>query len=261
MTNAFNRIAASYDLEFSDSPIGKAQRNRVWHYLKKINLTPQSNILETNAGTGVDALWLAQRGLRITVTDVAEQMVLIASQKLTHAGIANFESFIWDLNNPFPGATSGYDLIFTNFGGWNCLDKNAISQLSIQLNSLLKPEGKIVAVVMGRKCFWERWYFRYKGNHEAKNRRNSPHPVSSRLEDGTFINTWYYSPNELAEAFPQFQITSLNPIGLFIPPSYLNPFFSKKQFFLKFLIGMEKCFSPRFLSNYADHYIITLQKK
>lgn len=261
MSIAFNSVANDYDTVFSDSPIGKAQRNRVWNYLRQLNLKPDAKILETNAGTGVDAVWFAEQGFHITATDVAEGMLEIASTKLSATGKSNFQTFIWDLNTPFPITTTGYDIIFSNFGGWNCLDKKAISLLSNQLNALLKPDGKIVAVVMGRKCIWEKWYFRIKGNYTGFKRRNSINAVSSKLDDGTFIDTWYYSPNELAEAFPQFEITNLQPIGLFIPPSYLNPFFSKKQFLLKLLVGLEKCFPFRFLSDYADHYIITLQKK
>ena len=261
MSIAFNNIANEYDAVFSNSPIGKAQRNRVWKYLRQLNLKPGAKILETNAGTGVDAVWFAEQGFHITATDVAQDMLEIASQKLTTAAKSNFKTFIWDLNTTYPGTTTGFDLVFSNFGGWNCLDKKSISDLSMQLNNILSQDGKIVAVVMGRKCIWEKWYFRLKGNYIGFKRRNSINPVSSKLDDGTFIDTWYYSPNELAEAFPQFKIINLHPIGLFIPPSYLNPFFSKKQFLLKILIGLEKCFPFRFLSDYADHYIITLQKK
>ena len=51
------------------------------------------------------------------------------------------------------------------------------------------------------------------------------------------------------------------PIGIAIPPSYLDSFFSTKKRWLQLLIWKEKWLSSRFLAKYADHFLILFEKK
>jgi hypothetical protein len=51
------------------------------------------------------------------------------------------------------------------------------------------------------------------------------------------------------------------PVGLFIPPSYLDPYFKNKGWILKILSFKEYLFGRfAFLADYGDHYLIHLQK-
>ena len=77
MDNSFDPVADLYDEIFSNTRIGKAQRDIVWKYLRKKNLI-NKNILELNCGTGVDAIHLAQNN-RVTATDASEAMLRIKS--------------------------------------------------------------------------------------------------------------------------------------------------------------------------------------
>ena len=73
--------------------------------------------------------------------------------------------------------------------------------------------------------------------------------------------TWYYSPDEIRSiSSKQFKLNGLKPVGIAIPPSYLNPFFYRKKKLLALLNNMEALLSFSFLSNYADHFYIELQK-
>jgi len=82
MKVAFDDLAKDYDVGFTESAIGKMQRNRVWHFLgHRILSSEKSKILEVNCGTGVDAIWLADKGHEVLATDISPEMIERASSK------------------------------------------------------------------------------------------------------------------------------------------------------------------------------------
>ena len=261
----FDVSAPNYDAEFTTSAIGKMQREQVYFALQVNKLVKsKSKILEINCGTGEDAIWLANHGHSVLATDASEEMIRVAKQKasgLNKLDLQFQQAEFSALNTKY--STQKFDLIFSNFGGLNCVNKTVFKQLMEDFYSLLNPDGKLIFVIMGRKCFWERMYFLFKGNNKKAFRRMSQSAISAELGNGAKQNTFYFSPSEIRSiAEPNFKLLSTKPIGLFVPPSYLNKFFLNKKYLLLFLFQMEKLFSPfSFLSDYADHYLIYLKKK
>ena len=154
-----------------------------------------------------------------------------------------------------------FDMIFSNFGGLNCLSKSQLASFIQASESLLKPSGKMVLVIMPKNCLWELFYFSIKGEFKKARRRNTNKPLVVNVE-GNKVKTWYYNPKEVMSlASDIYKVTAIKPIGIKIPPSYLESFFSSKKGVLKLLIWAEKLYSNRFWAKYADHYLISFQKK
>jgi ubiquinone/menaquinone biosynthesis C-methylase UbiE len=259
-TTPFDSVAHSYDSDFTFSYIGKLQRKRVYQFLEKVIPANQTlEILEINCGTGEDALWLAKKGHHVIATDASEEMIKEANSKFqipnSKLQVCAFDKLQEHFSN------KKFDLIFSNFGGLNCIDSPQLQKLSADLAVLLKPNGKFIAVVMGRKCLWEQFYFLMKGDKKKAFRRLSKDGVEAIL--GTQIQkTFYYSPGEFKKITKsEFNIAMRKPVGLVIPPSYLEPFFKNNLLLLKILNFKEKLFSFSFLSNFADHYFIVFEKK
>lgn len=258
MSSHFDIAAATYDNVFTHSSIGRAQRKRVQCYFEKIYSTPK-HILELNCGTGEDALWLAKRGHDVVATDVSEAMVSITKEKCESKGVISFSLNINDL--AITSFDHQFDVVFSNFGGLNCLSKKELRSFLTCVSEKVTDNGQLVFVIMPRNCLWERLYFILKGNMKAARRRKKTDSILANVEDEQ-VPTWYYNPKEIiALASDKFKVTKVKPIGLFIPPSYLEPFFKSKQWFLSILVAFERCFSFSVFSKYADHYIITLSKK
>ena len=111
----FDSYAIHYDDHFTNSLIGKAQREQVRKQLSKVIKSDVKNILEVNCGTGEDALWFSKKGMKVLATDISEGMIEVAKQKTNEVEFQQLNCL--DIGSLVPCT---YDLIFSNFGGLNC---------------------------------------------------------------------------------------------------------------------------------------------
>jgi ubiquinone/menaquinone biosynthesis C-methylase UbiE len=265
MISAFDSVAENYDAAFTQTKIGRAQRKIVWHYLEKI-LSGKTNLklLELNCGTGEDAVWFAKKGHTVLATDISEKMLQLTEQKaLKH----NFKNRIQTKKIDFTNIEGAnleekFDLIFSNFGGINCLAFENFCKLPDSLSNLLNPSGRLIMVIMPTFCLWEMIYFTLKLNLKKAFRRSSTKRVRVNLY-GEEILIDYYTPILVNKIFRKnFEQVMLKPVGFFIPPSYLERFFSTKHRTLEFIKRLESVVTNRsLLSNYSDHYLIDFIKK
>lgn len=261
---AFNSIAEVYDVDFTHSQTGALQRARVHYYLKKIvsNYTMPA-VLELNCGTGEDALWLARQGCSVLATDISETMVLMAQEKVSKSDLASKITCkvlsIEQLNEL--DAAVKYDVIFSDFGGLNCVAPEDFKKISLSLQGLLKPNGRFIGVIMSRFCWWETLYFTFKGQFKKAWRRQAKEAIAAPLTSTTTVDTWYYSPKEFSRLLQtQLEYQEVHPIGFMLPPSYLDNWFKTKPFLMQILNRLEKI-SPNFCSKWSDHYMIVLRPK
>ncbi|WP_462252467.1 class I SAM-dependent methyltransferase [Ekhidna sp.] len=259
MSADFDNAAITYDQDFTYSGIGILQRERVWKNLSKhLEHKGKMKILELNCGTGEDAGKLAIDGNNVVATDISEEMLLVARKKNQHLDI-KFQQL--DLNNiDQSNLDSDFDLVFSNFGGLNCIDPAAIAKVGEKLSQILKPGGKFIAVIMPKACLWENIYLILKGKWDQVFRRSEE--VVEVNVSGKIVNTWYYDPQNFSKLIGhQYIKEDLKPIGFFIPPSYMESFFKRKRMLLKCLNALEKMFSNfSFQARFSDHYYIAFKK-
>lgn len=258
---AFSAVARDYDASFTDTKVGRLQREQVWHWLTQ-NITGAPAVLELNCGTGADALWMAKRGWQVLATDISPDMVQVTAEKVRQAGqqklvttrVCSFSEIDQLREGPF-------DLVFSNFGGLNCTPPQTLEALWTNLLGKLKPGGQLVVVVMSRFCAWETLYFLLKMNPKQAFRRLRRGPVVARLDQNTSVDTWYYSPSDIASGFPDTcTLSKAKPIGFWLPPSYLEPFFAKRPRLLRFLTWLEKNATASWLARASDHYLLCITK-
>ena len=259
MKASFDKAAQNYDDTFSNSEIGKLQRNVVHYHLKKLLSNQQLNILEINCGTGEDAIWLAQKKHIVIATDISNEMIVVAKTKESYQNLNFEQADITSITEKFKDKK--FDLIFSNFGGLNCLDKNELSHFLNSVSTILSEKGKLILVIMPKNTLWEKVYFILKGKFKTAFRRTKK--VAFANVDGISVPTYYYNPKDIVNlSKSSFDCLAIKPVGFFIPPSYLEPFFKNKKGFLRLLNSLEsKIKNWSFLSKYADHYLIVLQKK
>ena len=186
-------------------------------------------------------------------------MISIAKTKESYQNLNYIQADITTITEQFKDKK--FDTIFSNFGGLNCLDNNELSHFLNFVSTILSQKGKLILVIMPKNTFWEKVYFILKGKFKTAFRRTKK--VAFANVDGISVPTYYYNPKDIVNlSKSSFDCLAIKPVGFFIPPSYLEPFFKNKKGVLRLLNSLEsKIKNWSFLSKYADHYLIVLQKK
>lgn len=258
--SAFNTIAANYDSRDNQNPILKWMRKLV-HVVYLKYIPTGSKILELNAGTGVDALFLAENGYSVFATDISEKMIGIIQSKVKRqkAKISiKAEALSFDEISAI--AEKDFDAVISNFGGLNCI--NDFSNLSVDLAAKLKPGGLFIAVVMNKICPWEIFYYIVTLKFGEAFRRFKKQGIMAEL-NGEKVLTYYFTPGEFTAAFSRnFTKVELFTLGLKTPPPYLIGIYIRIKPLVKLWMKLDEFFMALPLFNrFGDHFIIVLKKK
>lgn len=219
----FDAVAESYDKTFTYSKIGHAQRASVWKELETA-FRPRDRVLELGCGTGVDACFLADRGVNIVACDNSPEMIKVATRRVAEGERRNRVQTCLLAAEDIAGLPNGetFDGAFSNFGALNCVQD--IPQLARNLAALLKPGAPALLCWMGPHCLWEVIWYLSRGDRGKAFRRFRRGGVNARLAEGTPVRVHYPSVGFLARTFsPEFQLKSIKGIGVSVPPSYLEP--------------------------------------
>jgi len=218
----FDAVAEEYDRKFTESQIGRAQRASVWKELAK-TFRSGDRILEIGCGTGVDACFLANRGVRVFACDKSRAMIEVANRRITQADKNSFvhlQSLAAE-DLACLRVEPRFDGAFSNFGALNCVED--LRGVAINLVRLLRPGATATLCLMGRHCAWEvAWYLAH-GNPQKAFRRIDRGKIIARLASEATVRVHYPSVNSVIRLFsPEFHLKAWKGIGITIPPSYLE---------------------------------------
>ncbi len=217
----FDSIAESYDKTFTESFVGRSQRNLVWKEMDQV-FRPGQRILEINCGTGVDAAHLAQRGVQVFACDASSAMIRVARQRAASMGLGERIEFHTMPTEEIHRFTQmpPFDGLLSNFAGLNCvLNLESAAQ---NLAHLLKPGAYALFCIFGKHCAWEMlWNIGCGDSRKAFRRlRNA---TQSYIIGGRRLNVNYWSIGQLQRAFSRyFCLKRQIGLGIVVPPSYLE---------------------------------------
>lgn len=213
--------AETYAQDFTDTVIGRTRREAVWRELDRVFL-PGRRVLELNCGTGIDAVHLAGKGVRILACDIAPRMVELAHERARAAGLSEAVDFrvlptedvgALHAEGPFDGA-------FSNFSGLNCVDD--LGAVARNLSRLLRPGAPLLISMMGRFVPWEIVWFLAQARPGKALRRfewRTPHSVQHGA-----LKVQCPAASEITNLFtPHFTLRNRKGIGILVPPSYAEP--------------------------------------
>jgi SAM-dependent methyltransferase len=260
-TAPFDAIADRYDETFTRSKIGQAQRASVWKELVT-TFRPGDCVLELGCGTGVDACFLADRGVKVVACDNSPQMIKVATRRVAECQKGSLVQTHLLAAEDIANLRSGdaFDGAFSNFGALNCVQN--LSQLARNLGALLKPGATALLCWMGPHCLWEVIWYLGRGDPRKAFRRFRRGGVNARLVEGTSIRVHYPSIRLLARTFsPEFQLKSIKGIGVSVPPSYFEPWASRFPHLFGLSVRTDlvlgRCFGFRSL---ADHVLLEFRR-
>jgi ubiquinone/menaquinone biosynthesis C-methylase UbiE len=204
--NPFDHAAATYDALWTNTAIGRAQRNQVWRQIDPL-FHPGERILDIGCGTGEDAAHFASHGVQVYATDASPAMVRVARERGVTATVCDAEELA-RIGKLFDGAIS-------NFGALNCVEN--LPAVAVSLAALVCPGGRLAICLFGRVCAWETLYYavRFQWRKAVRRWRGT-----SELHD---LRIYYPSASQIRSAFaPDFELLRWTGIGLLVPPSYVK---------------------------------------
>ena len=238
----FSRKAEVYDEYCENHPVIRWARDVIRHEAVQ-RLPGNASILELNAGTGSDAAYFVQHGYRVHATDIASGMIAAIQKKI--ALLQRADQFtVQKLSFTELDLVEGgpYDLVFSNFGGLNCIP--ALDGVVNTIPRLLKSGGHVLCVIMPPICPWELAQV-LRGKFRLATRRLHREGVLANVE-GAQVMTWYYHPEQVIKAFGHnFRLVKQQSISLFCPPSYMDNFPHRFPSFTRFLLQMDEHFGRR----------------
>ncbi len=155
MGAAYDSLAASYD-----SQLAPAQwiRDRLWERFD-ILFPPGSRVLDVTAGTGLDAIHLANRGVEVVACDLSPNMLdqLRAKNQAIKTYLADFNTLpvgslklgvgIWDGSTALTTGL-GFDGVISTFAGLNTSPD--LRPFAASAAQLLRPGGLLFIHVLNR---------------------------------------------------------------------------------------------------------------
>lgn len=258
---AFTAQSAVFDEQYHSNTIIQYKRQRVRAHIAQ-HIKSASHILELNAGTGEDAIYLAQHGHRVHATDISGGMQEILKKKVNAQGLtASITNELCSYTNLENLMEKGpYDLIFSNFAGLNCTSQ--LDKVLSSFSPLLKAGGLITLVLLPGFCLWESLLV-FKGKFKTAFRRFfAQHGAAAHIE-GEYFTCWYYNPAYITNVLKDsFDLIALEGLCTIVPPSYIEHFAERHRNIYRMLVRQEGRLKNKWPWKYfGDYYIITLRKK
>src|SRR5581483_936614 len=216
----FDSVAPRYDETFTFTNIGQAQRNAVWRELAR-TFRSGERILEIGCGTGVDACFLAKRGVRVVACDSSSQMIAVTERRVQENRLQKLVQPL-QLRAEDIRALQAIELFggaFSNFGALNCVED--LAQFADALATLLKPGATALLCWIGPFCLWEIAWYLLRGRSAKAFRRFHRNGIVANLGEGASVRVHYPRLRDLDKVFaPEFLLKSVRGIGVAVPPSY-----------------------------------------
>ncbi len=259
IAEAFSRTAEKYDSFAEGHPHLMRMRNKVYSHLMR-HVPRGTRILELNAGTGTDAVQLAQRGYFVHATDIAPGMLKRLPEKINKLGLhgrVTMEERSFLSLEGVQGAP--FDTIFSDLGGLNCVPD--LTPVIRQLPKVLKPGGIVTWVLMPHVCLWEMAEV-LRGNFSLAFRRFSRGRVRANLE-GLNFDVYYFSPKQVIQWFGNdFELLALEGLSVLTPTAESKNFAKWHPRLYGALSRLDDKLSPRWpWHGWGDFYILTMRCK
>ena len=246
---AFDAIAERFDERFTPWLSVAAQRRAVRAELGRA-FPVGARLIEIGCGTGEDALWLAERGRQVLLTDASPAMVRQARAKLSgragsRAEICAAEDLAGLNQPPFDGA-------FSNFAALNCVAD--LGPFAEGLARLLLPGAPALLVVFGTCCPGEWLVEALRGRSKTMFRRMARGEQPARL-GGRDFTVRYHRRRDIERAMaPWFRPAGRRGVGVLVPPSAAEPWISRHPRSLSVLEWLDRRLATP-LAGLGDHVL------
>ena len=251
LQDAFGGHAGEYERLWSNAPLARIQRERVWALIDTF-VNNGARFLDLGCGIGDDVVLALERGHRVVAVDKSEGMLDTLRERLPAASV-----YIGDarrltiLENAAP-----FDVALLNFGVINCVERPA--EVARALARHVRPGGWAFVVWMPRWSWGEVAYFGLRGHFRAASRRWSGH--SAVEVAGREVPTWFHTQADVcADFLPWFTAERCESLSVVLPPPRQTARWTRRMRWLERIDGQVRALPV--LSATGDHAIVAFRRR
>jgi SAM-dependent methyltransferase len=214
MLEAYEAAAPDYDRQVQRDGW---MRNVLWDRYARLFCAGQT-VLDLGCGTGIDAVFLAQRGIRVMGIDASPAMIGQSRAKLAAADLDDLVDLrVMDIAAVGSLPQAGFDGIICAFAALNTSAE--LDEFAASVARLLVPRGILVVHLLNRWSLWE-WLGLVRTGRFGAARRLGRNPVRNFMIAGRPVSHYLYQPDAAYARFfqPHFALRRAYGIGILRPP-------------------------------------------
>lgn len=252
----FDDLAADYDRTYALTRVGLLQRAQVWHHIERL-WYPGQQVLELGCGTGIDAEYLARRGVGVLATDPSVRMIEQAARRCQFTDLVRTRVLAAEKVEALDGQFNG---VFSNFAALNCVVN--LDRLARALAPRVVPGGPVVLCLFGRSCLWEMAGYLGRGQPGRALRRWRSGTVRASIGAGAEVTVVYHDRSQVVRAFsPWFWLEAMLGIGFTVPPTYLHSPVDRWPRWFELASRLDQRLAPYWpVNRLADHVLYILRR-
>ena len=184
-------------------------------------LPPNARVLDIGGGPGRYAIWLAQRGHRVSLADLSPEQLSIARTKIDQAGVDAMveEIVVADARDHSHWADDSFDAVLSLGPFYHLPDPNDRDRAATELHRVLRVGGTAFVALMPRYAFLRRTL----DIPDERRHLTQPDFMERLLNEGVFIND---VPGRFTEGYGAL-------------PEEMSPFFERHGFTTLALLSAE----------------------
>jgi SAM-dependent methyltransferase len=210
---AYDGIAAQYDTLVEED---HWMRRVLWAHYAAI-FPPGAHVLDVACGTGLDTLFLAERGMQVTGIDVSLQMIAQLRAKVQQRRLGGQVTVqVEDIAALHTWPAASFDGIVSAFAGLNTV--RDLGAFAAAASRVLRPQGRMILHVLGPTDVWTQLGLMARGQWRAarahRQRRQRTVVIAGREVPHTLLR-----PAEMYIHFfaPYFRLCRTYALGFLWP--------------------------------------------
>lgn len=255
VARAYDTIAAGYDQRVGGD---QWMRQVLWEHYARVFHAGQ-RVLDVACSTGIDAVFLARRGVHVIGIDISLAMIVQLQDKVAREKLTDWvDAFVLDVTRLSLLPRGALDGVISAFAGLNTLPDLAL--FAADAAHVLRPGGRAILHLLNRFSLWE-WLGRLSQGQWTAARRLRQQPERTFVIGGQPVRHYLFSPTNTYERFfaPHFRLRRSYSLGVLRPPHTVQRIPAPV---IEALGALERCLSAhRPFVDWGRFFVLDLERK